>query len=111
MIQSKNYHVHVYYELTQINEASELRAKMIKEIPQISGCGPLRKKAIGPHPLPMFEAWYPLELYEEVFQWMKQNRKEFSIMFHPLSGNDRADHENHSLWLGKVLPLNLDIFN
>lgn len=110
MLKSEGYHAHVYYVLEQIEQAQLLRQKMLVELPGVEGIGPTRRTAIGPHPVPMFEAWFKNDQLDPVLRWLMQNRSDFSVMIHPLSGDDLADHKNHSLWLGQVLKLNLDIF-
>lgn len=109
-LESQGYHVHIYYELDLIEKAAELREKMINELPLIEGVGPLRKQAVGPHPIPMFEAWFRNEQLDPILRWLMFNRGSFVVMFHPLSGNDYDDHAAHCFWLGKSLKLNLDIF-
>lgn len=110
ILQTEKYHVHVYYELHQLNVAREVREKFLHDLPRIEGVGPLRQRAVGPHPQPMFEAWFSHSILEQVIEWMEQNRRGLSIMFHPLSGSDLEDHQTHAWWIGDILPLNLEIF-
>jgi aromatic ring-cleaving dioxygenase len=109
-LKTDHYHVHVYYELDQLELASDIRQKFISDIPEIDGVGPLRQKAVGPHPIPMFEAWFSFQCLEQVIEWMEQNNQGLSVMFHPLSGNDFEDHATYCWWIGKELPLKLEIF-
>jgi len=37
------------------------------------------------------------------------NRSELTILVHPETGDEYADHLQHALWLGAVLPLRLDV--
>lgn len=110
MIVTDKYHVHVYYSLDQFELASRVRDKMMKDIPSMQGFGLLRDRPIGPHPTPMFEAWFGHDILDEVLKWVSKNRQDLSVMFHPLSGNDYADHAIHAKWIGDPLPLKLDIF-
>ena len=73
ILQTEEHHVHVYYELHQIMIANDDRDKLIREIAQIKGVGPLRKKSGGFHPILMFEVWFSHQLLNTVFEWMKQN--------------------------------------
>lgn len=36
------------------------------------------------------------------------NRRGLTILVHPETGDDLADHSKHALWLGAVLPLDLE---
>jgi aromatic ring-cleaving dioxygenase len=110
MLRTEYYHVHVYYELNQFALASAVRDKLKLEVPEIMGVGPLRKTAVGPHPIPMFEAWFSYEVLDSVMTWMKKNNSGLSVMFHPLTGNDLEDHELHLEWIGPPLKLNLEVF-
>lgn len=83
---------------------------MVQELPEIEGAGSVRSGPIGPHPLPMFEAWFGNPSLDSVLRWAMENRRGLSVMIHPISGNDLADHRDHSIWLGKPLSLRLDIF-
>ena len=110
-LKSEGYHIHVYCEPAQAKLCEEIREKMVLELPEIDGAGPVRTRPVGPHPLPMFEAWFKSEFLDRVVRWAMLNRQGLSVMLHPISGNDLEDHRDHSFWLGKSLPLKLEIFN
>lgn len=110
ILDSKGYHIHFYYKLDQLSLASSIREAMISELPELNGVGTLRKSEVGPHPQPMFEAWFDSEHLDRVLRWTMLHRQNLSVMIHPLSGSDLADHRDHSIWLGEVLPLKLHIF-
>jgi DOPA 4,5-dioxygenase len=110
MIKTKKYHVHVYYSMDQLEIANELRQQMIKDLPLMQGFGELRDSPVGPHPTPMFEAWFGYDILDEVINWIKSSRNGLSVMFHPLTGDNYEDHATHVFWVGEALELNLDIF-
>jgi DOPA 4,5-dioxygenase len=107
--QIQGYHVHVYCDLSQTSLCQDVRTQLLKDLSSIEGAGPVRNRPVGPHPLPMFEAWFQPEAFDEVKNWMQNNRKGLTVMFHPLTGNDYNDHADHAIWLGEPLPLNLEI--
>ena len=109
-VQADRYHVHVYFENSQHSIAEAVRDKMLKELPEIEGAGTLRSRAIGPHPTPMFEAWFESKDLNQIVEWIKNNRNGLSVMFHPLTGNDLDDHKIHAFWIGESLPLRLEVF-
>jgi aromatic ring-cleaving dioxygenase len=110
LLPSAGYHIHVYCEVGQIPMCQELQERLLAEVPEIEGAGKVRNRPVGPHPLPMFEAWFAVEHLDKVVRWGMANRRGLSIMIHPLSGNDLEDHRDHAIWMGTQLPLNLDIF-
>ena len=105
----RGYHIHFYCRPEQTELAQKIREKLLRELPIIAGAGPVRSRPVGPHPTPMFEAWFPPEGLSEVKTWAVANRQGLSVMIHPLTGNDYEDHALHAQWLGDVLPLNLEI--
>lgn len=109
MMVMRGYHIHVYCQPEQHELAQAVRAEMMQDLAGvIDGAGPVRTRAIGPHPLPMFEAWFETESLNQVLPWILQHRRGLSVMIHPLTGDDYADHAEHSMWIGEKLPLNLD---
>jgi DOPA 4,5-dioxygenase len=109
-IAAEGYHVHFYCELSDIERCNVIRSKFVDELKGVDGVGPVRTKGVGPHPLPMFEAWFALDLLDTVVRWAMLNRQGLSVMFHPLTGDDLVDHRDHAFWLGRPLPLRLEIF-
>ncbi len=104
------YHVHVYCDESQMPICQKVRSDLLSSNVAIEGAGPVRNRPIGPHPKPMFEAWFGSSSLTSVVEWMKANRQGLSVMFHPLSGNDLADHKDYSFWIGEPLKLDLSIF-
>lgn len=107
----KGYHVHVYCKPEQHELCEQIRTQMLSELAgTIDGAGPLRNRPIGPHPLPMFEAWFQTRSLQPVVEWILANRSGLPVLIHPLSGNDYEDHAKHGIWIGEKLPLDLSIF-
>jgi DOPA 4,5-dioxygenase len=100
---------HFYCELGQITLDQQIREKLLSELPVIDGAGPVRSRPVGPHPLPMFETWFTPGGLDEVRAWAEKNRQGLSVMIHPITGDDYRDHAEGVQWMGKVLPLNLEI--
>jgi DOPA 4,5-dioxygenase len=38
------------------------------------------------------------------------NRDGLTVLLHPETGDDYADHTDHAAWFGAVLPLRLEMF-
>ncbi|KAG8853370.1 hypothetical protein FRB96_008160 [Tulasnella sp. 330] len=63
---------------------------------------------VGPHPVGSYEIWCPLESFASVYSYLALNRGNLSILIHPLTRDERADHEVRNAWMGHSFPLNLD---
>ena len=105
----RGYHVHVYCTVEQIPLAQQIRTAMLRDLPAIQGAGPVRNRPVGPHPLPMFEAWFGPEYFDEVKAWVVAKRQGLSVLFHPITGDDYRDHAEGAIWVGEPLPLDLEI--
>ncbi len=105
----QGFHIHFYCSLEQTEALNNIRTKMLTDLQSIEGAGPVRNRPVGPHPLPMFEAWFHPEYVGEVLSWALENRNGFSVLIHPLTGNDWLDHKEHSIWIGEKLDLNFDV--
>ncbi|KAG8967269.1 hypothetical protein FRC05_002115 [Tulasnella sp. 425] len=63
---------------------------------------------MGPHPAGSYEIWCPAESFASVFSYLALNRGDLSILVHPLTRDERADHETRRAWLGPSFPIYLD---
>lgn len=102
------FHIHVYCTEEHLSFCQQLREKMLNELSVIDGAGPVRDRPIGPHPLPMFEAWFHAEALGEVVLWTLAHRGDLSVLIHPLTGDDYEDHAQHAMWIGTPLKLDLE---
>ncbi|KAJ3251032.1 hypothetical protein HK103_002928 [Boothiomyces macroporosus] len=106
----KEFHFHTYWFLhdkkTQ-DKAEELFYKIQK-----SRFGkPLRLnyEPVGPHPIGSFETWVPIEYFAEAYSFFLLNRGELSVLLHPLTREEQRDHTERAVWLGKPIPLKVDV--
>ncbi|KAM3482317.1 hypothetical protein BB8028_0007g02140 [Beauveria bassiana] len=63
---------------------------------------------IGPHPAGSYEIWVPDSSFSDVFFYLATNRGNLSVLIHPLTEQQRRDHESRNGWLGKPWPIYLD---
>ncbi|KAL7952186.1 DOPA-like domain-containing protein [Trichoderma compactum] len=68
----------------------------------------VNKEPIGPHPAGSYEIWVPDTSFSEVFFYLATNRGNLSILVHPLTTQQRRDHESRNAWLGTPWPIYLD---
>lgn len=105
---SDYYHAHVYFALEQKDRAEVVRTKLCEVLGNQVRISRLVPRPIGPHPLPMFEIDFEGKDLLRVRTLIDQNRDGLSVLIHPNTGDDLADHRDHSEWLGETLTLNLD---
>ena len=107
----RDFDAHIYFTEESFVEASELQLLLKNSFdPNDVFVGDLIPKAIGPHPVPMFEANFTLPFFDEMIAWLNLHRGRLSILVHPLSGNGLYDHTDGAIWLGEKIALNLSIF-
>ena len=107
----REFDAHFYFTLEKISEATKLRDKIkLHFIDKEFFIGDMIPEPIGPHPMPMFEANFPTELFTEVVLWLMKERGEFSVLIHPLSGDDYLDHTQGAMWLGDSVKLDYSKF-
>ncbi|KAL1409294.1 hypothetical protein Q8F55_003273 [Vanrija albida] len=120
---SPNWDIHIYHKPNNKGEreyAKKVHSALRREFPEI-GTYTFYEVAIGPHvskangddadgqPIPMFLVEiYTTEQLGAVFSYLVQNRGPLSILFHPHTGDQVADHSTHATWLGNKVDLDLD---
>ncbi|PSR82774.1 dopa 4,5-dioxygenase [Coniella lustricola] len=62
----------------------------------------------GPHPAGSYEIWVPDSSFSDVFFYLATNRGNLSVLIHPLTADQRRDHEFRQGWMGTPWPLFLD---
>lgn len=106
-----SFHAHIYFTAETRDVAQTLLNQIVRELgPILRYAGKLIDRPIGPHPVPMFEIDFLPQHFLEVVTFLMANHRGLSALIHPQTGEDLLDHSEHALWLGKQLPLKLDIF-
>jgi len=62
---------------------------------------------MGPHPVGSYEIWCPIESFASVFSYLALHRGGLSVLIHPLTHDQRRDHEVRNAWMGPSFPLYL----
>jgi len=105
----RDYHAHVYYDPATTRDLAErLRARVAEAFPHAT-LGRWHDELVGPHTASMFQIAFAREMLAAFLPWLMLNRDGLSILLHPETGNDVADHSDHAAWLGAMLPLRLDV--
>jgi len=102
----RGFHAHVYYDG---EETREIAAKIRLHVEQNFNVvmGRWRDQPVGPHPRPMFQIAFQPVLFDQLVPWLMLNREGLTILVHPETGNDVADHRDFPLWLGEKLELDI----
>lgn len=105
-----SYHLHIYFAdavaRLQVETFALQLNKMFPGYIESMGWIP----AIGPHTLPNMAVHIEPDGFGEVVAWAQLNAKGLSILIHPDTGNEATDHLEMSMWLGSVIPYNMDYF-
>ena len=106
------YHAHIYYTAETRAAAQALQqrffaAKDSGEIPALLFVGALRDRKVGPHPIPQFEIHFPRAMLPLPIPLFEGSG--LTVLVHPLTDDDLADHTKLGHWIGQPLPLPLDL--
>ena len=101
------YHIHIYYDGEDGPEAARALRDALAERFDVE-IGMWRDTPGGPHPAPMFQANFAVGLFADIVPWLMLNRGGLSVLVHPETGDDMADHGDYALWLGRSLAIDFD---
>jgi len=105
-----HYHAHVYYDPASTRDrAARLRDRVAEAFPMAT-LGRWHDEPVGPHPRSMYQIAFPRALLASFLPWLMLNRDGLTILVHPETGDDLADHTDHAAWLGDILRLRLGVF-
>jgi aromatic ring-cleaving dioxygenase len=105
----RHYHAHVYYDpVSSRDRAARLRERVAATFPDAT-LGRWHDALVGPHPQSMYQIAFPTALLASFLPWLMLNRDGLTILLHPGTGNAYADHTDHAVWFGSMLPLRLDV--
>jgi DOPA 4,5-dioxygenase len=100
------YHAHIYYDAASRERAAAVRAEI--ETKFAVRMGRWRDEPVGPHPQSMYQVAFAPEVFAELVPWLMLNRRGLTILVHPETGDDVADHDVHPMWLGGKLALDIE---
>ena len=103
-----NYHAHIYYNKSSFEQASKLCDEVAERF--AVPVGYKHKQPVGPHPMWSCQITLTVETFNAVIPWLMLNRKGLTVFIHVSTGDDFKDHTEHTMWMGSMQPLNLDIF-
>jgi len=105
----RDYHAHIYYDpATTRDRAARLREQVAAAFPEAT-LGRWHDELVGPHTQSMYQIAFPRTMLASFLPWLMLNRDGLTILLHPGTGDDHADHSEHAVWFGAVLPLRLHV--
>ena len=105
----EHYHAHIYYDpASSRDRAARLREGVAAAFPDAT-LGRWHDAPVGPHPRSMYQIAFPTTLLATFLPWLMLNRDGLTILLHPGTGDAYADHTDHAVWLGGLLPLRLHV--
>ena len=103
-----SYHAHIYYDAQTRSAAARVR-KQIQANFRVE-MGSWHDTPVGPHPQSMYQVAFKKTEFPRIVPWLMLNRAGLSVLVHPNTGDDYADHATLPLWMGKMLRLRLGMF-
>lgn len=107
---SEDFHFHLYFSAETRDSALAIRARL-KDVTDFEyDLPPVRERPVGPHRWPIWSIWVDRANFAAAMLWMAHNHGQHSVLVHPNIDDGLADHTDHAMWLGKALPLNIEVF-
>jgi aromatic ring-cleaving dioxygenase len=108
------YHAHIYFDPRERAAADRLRQRLserkgVREFASLVFVGELREEPVGPHPQGQFEIHFREDALPQVRGLLRATG--FTVLVHPLTDDDLADHTSLGEWLGEPLPLDLSVLD
>jgi DOPA 4,5-dioxygenase len=106
MTDIRGFHAHVYFDTMTRGTAEWVYAALARGFGV--KLGSLHGQPVGPHPKPMFQVTLAPEEFATVVPWLMFHRSGLSVLVHPTTDDDVADHDSRPLWMGEALPIDID---
>jgi DOPA 4,5-dioxygenase len=104
----QDWHAHVYFDAATRDAAWALRERIEKTHDILMGR--FHEKPVGPHPMFSYQVTVRNDQFTQVMSWLALNHGDLIVFVHPNTGHDLEDHRDRAIWIGKSVPLNLDMF-
>lgn len=102
----RGYHAHVYFDAGTREFAEQLREAIGARFEV--NLSRVLDHPIGPHLQPMYQVAFNGDELGKIVPWLMLNRNGLSILIHPNTGDEVADHTHNPLWLGTPVPLDIE---
>ena len=99
-----SFHAHIYFDpLHDKQRVALLREHIAQRF--LVQLGAVFDRPVGPHPLPMFLVVFSVPQFATFVPWLMLNHQNLSVLVHPNTDNEKADHTHQALWLGSPVVL------
>lgn len=108
--QIDGYHAHIYYD--PADPATRAKAERLRQgIGErfAARLGNWHDEPVGPHPVAMYQVAFAAAEFQRLVPFLMLNRDGLDVLVHPMSGDSVADHTRFAMWLGRALPLRIDV--
>jgi len=105
----EDYHAHVYYGAETKPRAAALRTKLEVAFPEAE-YGRWHDEPVGPHPQGSYQVKFSHALFPKIVPFLALERDGLTVLIHPNTGDNLADHRDYALWMGSMPDLKLSIF-
>jgi len=108
------FHAHVYYTLDTRESALLLHARlrdMVKDdgATGLLHVGEMYDRQLGPDPQPQWEIHFLERYLPRVMPVLESSG--FTVLVHPLTLDDLADHTSLARWIGEPIPLDVTVLD
>ena len=101
------FHAHVYFDATTRDAAARVREGLAEKFS--AELGRWHDQPVGPHLEAVYQVTFAPSEFDPIVPWLMLNREGLSILVHPTTGDDVADHLTNPLWLGDKVPLDIEL--
>lgn len=105
--QIRGYHAHIYYDPAARGPAERLRDEIGSRF--AVELGRWHDEPVGPHAVSMYQVAFAAGEFARLVPWLMLHRDGLDVLVHPQTGDAYDDHTIHAAWLGRKLPLRLDV--
>ena len=106
----EGWHAHVYFEDATRDPARALYDRVAARFPA-ADMGRFHERPVGPHPMWSYQIAFAPAAFAEIVPWLALNRGALDVFVHPNTGDARADHSGHVMFLGKSYELDLSVLD
>ncbi|MEM9278385.1 MAG: DOPA 4,5-dioxygenase family protein [Pseudomonadota bacterium] len=99
------YHAHVYFDASTLEQAKALCEEAAGLFPL--EMGRVHEKPVGPHPMWSCQLAFKHEAFADIIAWLALNRNGLVVFIHPETGDVIRDHTEHAMWMGDIKELKL----
>lgn len=106
------FHFHLYYPVSEVEKAREVLRRIEEDLKDELHLeiGRSWERPVGPHPIGSCQVSVPNDSFSQMTHWFLENRGDFDVFVHGVTGDDYRDHTQYVMWIGKEHPLKLEIF-